>query len=530
MTEGSVSLSPEKTRVEAPARERRASATRAIDRPGLALAAIVVAAAALRFVFLGHQGYWLDEGITLSVLHKSFWASMSALPHRESTPPLYYAIAWAWARVFGFGEFGVRSLSAVMGVAAVPVAYALGRRVASTRAGLIAAALTASSSLLVWYSQEARPYSMLVALSALTLLAFEQARVQPTPRRFGLWAISAALAMLAHYFAAAVVVPEACWLLWTHRRTVSAWVGVGAAGAVGVALIPLAHKQSKFTLWIAQAPLKVRLHQLGEQFVVGFALPRYTIIFLVAVATAIVAVVVLIRRGQREHKLGALRMGGIVVTGFVLIMIVEAAGSQLANTRNLLELWVPLAVVVAVGLATPAFGRLGLLAAAGLCAVGIAGTVYIDARPWLQRPDWRPVTKAIGAPLAPGTPGARVVLLLRYGSPYPVSLYKPYLVRMSSRKPERIRELDIITANQAHYVFHCWWGALCGLHRMHFNKPPELAGFTDVGAVTRGPFVLTRLKASTPVRLRPNQILRVLPGYSTHPHIFLLEKQQVPAP
>ena len=38
-------------------------------------------------------------------------------------PPLYYLLAWVWAEVSGLGAVGLRSLSALAGVATVPVAY-----------------------------------------------------------------------------------------------------------------------------------------------------------------------------------------------------------------------------------------------------------------------------------------------------------------------------------------------------------------------------------------------------------------------
>src|SRR6185437_10957473 len=97
---------------------------------------------------------------------------MGLIPQSESTPPLYYCVAWVWARLFGDHEAGLRSLSAVAGVLVVPIAYGLGARLIGRRAGLIAAALTACNPLLVWYSQEARSYSMLVLLSAVSLVAF----------------------------------------------------------------------------------------------------------------------------------------------------------------------------------------------------------------------------------------------------------------------------------------------------------------------------------------------------------------------
>src|SRR6202035_4771950 len=124
--------------------------------PALAVAGLTIFAAVLRFGRIGHQGVWVDEAHTDLLLHFSAGRMLGLLPHTESTPPLYYVIAWVWARIFGFGETGLRSLSAVAGVLMVPVAYAAGAKLLSRRAGLIVAALVTTSPLLIWYSQEAR--------------------------------------------------------------------------------------------------------------------------------------------------------------------------------------------------------------------------------------------------------------------------------------------------------------------------------------------------------------------------------------
>ena len=65
---------------------------------------------------------------------------MDAVGFSESAPPLYYALAWLWTQLTGTGEFGLRSLSALAGVATVPVAYLLGAELRDRRAGIVAAA------------------------------------------------------------------------------------------------------------------------------------------------------------------------------------------------------------------------------------------------------------------------------------------------------------------------------------------------------------------------------------------------------
>src|SRR5207245_2897434 len=98
----------------------------------------------------------------------------------------------------------------------------------SERAALIAAALAAVNPYLVWYSQEARSYSLLVLLSALSLLLFARALREPTRRAFVAWGVVSALAVFTHYFAVFLLVPEAAWLIYATRRRAA----LEAAGAL----------------------------------------------------------------------------------------------------------------------------------------------------------------------------------------------------------------------------------------------------------------------------------------------------------
>jgi uncharacterized membrane protein len=94
----------------------------------LALALVCAAAAALRFATLDAQSLWYDESVTAQLMSPRLGGMLHALPDSESTPPLYYVLAWLWTQLFGTGEAGLRSLSALLGTATVPVVWALGRR------------------------------------------------------------------------------------------------------------------------------------------------------------------------------------------------------------------------------------------------------------------------------------------------------------------------------------------------------------------------------------------------------------------
>ncbi len=254
-----------------------ANATRDTTARGalLAVGALTVVAALLRFYGLGHQGFWFDEANTALLVHFSPGKMLGLIPQTESTPPLYYGVAWVWARIFGDNEAGLRSLSALAGVLVVPVAYATAAKLINRRAGVIVAALTACNPLLIWYSQEARSYELLVLFCALSLLAFAYARAEPLTEVADRVGGCCALALATHYYAVVAVAPEAAWLLFERRRSRPVLIAVGVVALCGLALIPLALSQNAtgHDSWIANSPLGLRLAQIIPQFLIGTGAP-----------------------------------------------------------------------------------------------------------------------------------------------------------------------------------------------------------------------------------------------------------------
>src|SRR4051794_8387674 len=88
-----------------------------------AVVAITVLAALLRFLWIDSKGYWQDEALTLLHNRESFGGMLDAVLNTETTPPLYFVLAWLWDKPFSSGEAGLRALSALLGTAAVPAAY-----------------------------------------------------------------------------------------------------------------------------------------------------------------------------------------------------------------------------------------------------------------------------------------------------------------------------------------------------------------------------------------------------------------------
>ena len=206
------------------------------------VAAAIVVGTLLRFLFIGAKSMWLDEVYSL-VFSASPWpAFVRTMVGREANMVAYYLLLRPWLAL-GDGEGTVRALSALFGVATIPLLYALGARLFGRGAGAIAAAVLAVHAFAVKYSQEARGYSllMLVAVAAGVLLV--RAVERPTPRAWIAYAIVGSLVVYAHFYG--VLVLGAQWLslaplLW-RRRDALPWRPVLAAATLtGVLLAPLA--------------------------------------------------------------------------------------------------------------------------------------------------------------------------------------------------------------------------------------------------------------------------------------------------
>ena len=301
------------------------SSIRTARPAALLVVAITLLAAVLRFARIGHQSFWYDESFTVLLVHHSPSEVLGLLPQTELTPPLYYCLAWPWARIFGYGEVALRSLSALAGVATIPAIYGAGAKLISRRAGLTAAALAACNPLLIWYSQEARSYALLVLFASLSLLAFAHVRLpQPTPRALGAWALAACLALGTHYYGALAVAPQGAWLVWVHRRESKVLLTVAGVAALGLALLPLALSQRPQASWIAAWPLDHRLSQIVPQFVLGTGAPARGWLKLAGAAAVLLAAIMLARRANVHERRGALVSGVLGASGIVLSVSVPA--------------------------------------------------------------------------------------------------------------------------------------------------------------------------------------------------------------
>jgi len=205
----------------------------------LALAGITLAGLALRLYRLGDASVWWDEGWSVWLARMSL-AGAALRTAYDTNPPLYYWLLHLWRLAAGEGEYAIRFLSLLPGVALIPVMYRLGRRLESRLAGLLAAALVAISPFMITWSQQARMYSLLALLGAastdLALRLWQRGRW-----RDWLAYVGCALAMLLTHNLAALflLVQNGLWLLnlWRGERK-EVWRWPLAQGALVAGMVP----------------------------------------------------------------------------------------------------------------------------------------------------------------------------------------------------------------------------------------------------------------------------------------------------
>lgn len=178
---------------------------------------VVPIASAVRLLALNRQSFWLDEAFSVWYSRQPpevLWASLDD-PH----PPLYYLLLHLWLQI-GDSESWARLLSALLGIASIPLTYQIGRRLSDARFGAIAAGFLAVSPWHVWYSQEARMYAAVAFCGALSCLSAIRWLQKPSAS-FAVLYVTSTLAGLYVDYSLFFLWPAEALVWWAvHRKLV----------------------------------------------------------------------------------------------------------------------------------------------------------------------------------------------------------------------------------------------------------------------------------------------------------------------
>ncbi|NEQ51585.1 MAG: hypothetical protein F6K11_15825 [Leptolyngbya sp. SIO3F4] len=331
---------------------------------------ILLLAAFLRLWRLAAKPLWVDELYTAFyslgknlkeipfetlLLPKDYWSLLAnpgtpwqaaqAVTTQSNHPPMFFMMMNGWLQGVGTSVWSMRIFAVLWGVVAVAGIFYLGRRVGGPRVGTLAALLMAVSPYGIYLSQEARHYSLAVAIAVFALsnwIALLQG--ERSPRHWLCWIGLNALGLYVHYFYSFSLVAQ--WLftiskLFWRRSNLSqilAWLlAMGATIVLYSPWLPkaLTHFQTEGgTNWLSQStPIwqTVVLPWLQSLVAAVFMLillpveqvPQWVVVVSALIMLGIFGVVVFqINRGWRSEPLldltSPLVSYGLIVFGLML--------------------------------------------------------------------------------------------------------------------------------------------------------------------------------------------------------------------
>lgn len=228
--------------------------------PLVILALLILLGYWLRVHNLDAFSFWTDEGLTperssypvAQILRNEIL--IQGFITKDTHPPLYYLVIHAARSLFGLSDFAFRYPSVLFGVLFIPLIYQFGRRLKSVRLGLVVALLAAVNPLQVYYSQEARMYTLLVLLiSGMSYVLWRttpgQLRIKnegsgtvrrAVARHLLLYGALAALAVYTHYTAVFIVAAQGLFWVWILWRAGLKRIILAAAALAILVAAPLA--------------------------------------------------------------------------------------------------------------------------------------------------------------------------------------------------------------------------------------------------------------------------------------------------
>jgi mannosyltransferase len=160
----------------------------------LALDVLIVSATSLvlGLVQLGTPSLWLDESLTADEITWSYFRSF------EGYYWLYYSVEKPWVALVSDSDWALRFPSFVAAMLSGALMVVLARRLFDRRVALLSGLFLVTSPFVVKWSQQARGYTMLLALSLLATILLLRALERGSRGAFALYGLAFAAVIVWH--------------------------------------------------------------------------------------------------------------------------------------------------------------------------------------------------------------------------------------------------------------------------------------------------------------------------------------------
>ncbi|HSX49218.1 MAG TPA: glycosyltransferase family 39 protein [Candidatus Saccharimonadales bacterium] len=367
---------------------------------------VLIFAAIIRFISI-NQSLWLDEATSALTTKMSLADFFGKFMPGDFHPPLYYLALRMWSTLFGTSEVALRSLSLIFGIATIYIVYLIGRELVSKQMGIVASVLFATSGLHIYYSQEARMYSMSTFL--VTLAVFSFVKIFGKESRAVWWALfSLAIGGIVLTDYLPILIIPVFWVMgifsyknidWWKRFVVSHIIVV----VLGTIWLPTFLKQltsginvtSTSPAWVnvlGKFSLK-EIFLIPVKFEIGrVSFDKYTYIFVVGILTLIFGFLIYTSRKQFKN----LRLIWLWLLVPILASLLISLKLPVLNYFRFLFVLPALYLIIATGITilSKRIQKAFLFVILGI-NLFTSGTYLFNVK--FQREDWRSAVKYINS-------------------------------------------------------------------------------------------------------------------------------------
>ncbi|HEU0080632.1 MAG TPA: glycosyltransferase family 39 protein [Candidatus Paceibacterota bacterium] len=321
-------------------RERALKTDGLLLAPAAYLSLLCLLSALLSFFVWMGQSIRLDEAQSIWQTSRSLGGVLNVVA-KDVHVPLYFIGLHFWEVAFGTSAAALRLFSLVFFVLSVPAVFYLSLEAYSPRVAYVAALVTSVSPFMNWYGSEARMYSLMFLLAALSHLLFIRLWKRPTADGWFWYSLVILLGLFTHLFFVFIAAVQVAffavrkelfqkdalkrflWLMAAAGAGYLAWFAYRYAAGAGL------------TNPVLERPTTVDFFNVFSNFIIGFQSDPVNTVFLsLWPLLVLVGFTFLARRRSREPETAYLLAASFVPV--VLAFLVSATLQPIFLSRYLI--------------------------------------------------------------------------------------------------------------------------------------------------------------------------------------------------
>lgn len=172
----------------------------------------------LNLIYLPLPSLWVDEAWLANVSKEPVSVIINKLLTTDAHPPVYYLIIKFVRFIFGSSEVILRFPALLFGLALVPAVYFFGKELFSKRVGLWSSFLAATSYFIIWFSHQARMYTLAALLSVLSSCFFARLLKNFNRKNLLFYVLFSVLGVYTHYWLILVIFSHFVFLVLSLKK------------------------------------------------------------------------------------------------------------------------------------------------------------------------------------------------------------------------------------------------------------------------------------------------------------------------